>query len=35
MLLAAEKVADSIIDSYNRPPIKFEDVYKVMARRTR
>ena len=29
MLLAAEKVADSIIDSYNRPPRKFEDVYKL------
>ena len=30
VLLATEKVADSIIDSYNRPPIKFEDVYKVV-----
>ena len=29
VLLAVEKVADSIIDSYNRPPIKFEDVYKL------
>ena len=29
VLAAAEKVADSIIDSYNRPPIKFDDVYKV------
>ena len=29
VLAAAEKVADSIIDSYNRPPIKFEDVYKL------
>jgi hypothetical protein len=30
VLLAAEKVADSIIDSYNRPPRKFEDLYKSM-----
>jgi len=30
VLLAAEKVADSIIDSYNRPPRKFEDLYKLM-----
>jgi hypothetical protein len=29
VLLAAEKVADSIIDSYNRPPRKFEDLYKL------
>ena len=29
VLAAAEKVADSIIVSYSRPPIKFEDVYKV------
>ena len=29
VLAAAEKVADSIIDSYNRPPIKFDDVYKL------
>jgi len=29
VLAAAEKVADSIIDSYNRPPIKFQDVYKL------
>ena len=29
MLLAAEKLADSIVDSYSRPPIKFEDVYKL------
>jgi hypothetical protein len=28
VLAAAEKVADSIVDSYSRPPIKFEDVYK-------
>jgi len=28
--LAAEKVADSIIDCYNRPPRKFEDLYKLM-----
>jgi hypothetical protein len=30
VLLAAEKVADSIIDCYNRPPRKFEDLYKLM-----
>lgn len=29
VLLAAEKVADSIMDSYNRPPRKFEDLYKL------
>ena len=29
VLAAAEKVADSIVDSYSRPPIKFEDAYKV------
>lgn len=29
MLLAAENVADSILDSYNRPPRKFEDLYKL------
>ena len=29
VLLAAEKVMETIVDSYNRPPIKFEDVYKV------
>ena len=29
VLLAAEKVADSIIDSYNRPPRTFQDVYKL------
>ena len=29
VLASAEKVADSIIDSYNRPPIKFQDVYKL------
>ena len=28
VLLAAEKVMETIVDSYNRPPIKFEDVYK-------
>jgi hypothetical protein len=28
VLVAAEKVAESIVDSYSRPPIKFEDVYK-------
>ena len=30
VLLAAEKVADSIIDSYNRPPTTFEELYKVV-----
>jgi len=30
VLLAAEKVADSIVDSYRRPPVTFEDVYKVV-----
>ena len=29
VLLAAEKLAETIVDSYNRPPIKFEDVYKL------
>ncbi len=29
VLSAAEKVADSIVDSYNRPPRKFEDLYKL------
>jgi hypothetical protein len=29
VLLAAEKVMETIVDSYNHPPIKFEDVYKV------
>ena len=30
MLAAAEKVADSIVDSYSRPPTPFDDVYKVV-----
>jgi hypothetical protein len=30
VLAAAERVADSIVDSYNRPPRTFEDVYKVV-----
>jgi hypothetical protein len=30
VLAAAEKVADSIIDSYQHPPVTFEDVYKVV-----
>ena len=30
VLLAAEKVADSIIVSYSRPPTKFDDFYKVV-----
>ncbi len=34
VLVAAEKVAESIVDSYTRPPIKFEDVYKVSARKS-
>jgi hypothetical protein len=29
VLLAAEKVAETIVDSYSSPPIKFEEVYKV------
>jgi hypothetical protein len=29
VLLAAEKVAESIVDSYRRPPTTFEDVYKL------
>ena len=29
VLLAAEQIADSIVDSYNRPPTTFEDVYKL------
>jgi hypothetical protein len=33
VLLAAEKVADSIVDSYNRPPTTFEDVHKVARER--
>jgi hypothetical protein len=30
VLLAAEKIAETIVDSYNRPPRTFEDVYKVV-----
>ena len=30
VLLAAEKVADSIVDSYSRPPRTFDDAYKVV-----
>jgi len=30
VLLAAEKVADSIVVSYSRPPTRFEDLYKLM-----
>ena len=30
VLAAAEKVADSIVDSYSRPPTTFDDVYKVV-----
>jgi hypothetical protein len=30
VLLAAEKVADSIVVSYNRPPRKFGNLYKLM-----
>ncbi|HEV8724489.1 MAG TPA: hypothetical protein VGW77_28045 [Candidatus Binatia bacterium] len=30
VLAAAEKVADSIVDSYRRPPRTFDDVYKVV-----
>ena len=30
VLAAAEKVADSIVDSYSRPPTTFDDVYKVI-----
>jgi len=29
VLLAAEKIAGTIIDSYSRPPITFDDVYKL------
>ena len=29
VLLAAEKIADSIVDSYSRPPTTFVDVYKL------
>ena len=29
VLAAAEKVADSIVDSYRRPPVTFEDLYNV------
>ena len=28
VLAAAEKCVDSIVDSYQRPPVTFEDVYK-------
>jgi len=28
VLLAAEKVMETIVDSYNRPPINFADIYK-------
>ena len=30
VLAAAEKVADSIVDSYSRPPTTFDEVYKVV-----
>ena len=30
VLASAEKVAESIVDSYRRPPVTFEDVYKVV-----
>jgi len=30
VLLAAEKVTETIVDSYRRPPVTFEDVYKVV-----
>jgi hypothetical protein len=30
VLLAAEKVADSIVDSYSCPPRTFDDAYKVV-----
>ena len=33
VLLAAEKVADSIVDSYSRPPRTFDDAYKVVRER--
>jgi hypothetical protein len=33
VLAAAEKVAETIVDSYNRPPTTFEDVYKVARER--
>lgn len=29
VLLAAEQIADSIVDLYSRPPITFEDAYKL------
>ena len=29
VLSAAEKLTETIVDSYSRPPIKFEEVYKV------
>jgi len=30
VLVAAEEVADSIVESYSHPPIAFADVYKLM-----
>jgi hypothetical protein len=30
VLLAAEKVAESIVVSYSRPPTRFKDLYKLM-----
>lgn len=30
VLLAAEKVTETIVDSYRHPPVTFEDVYKVV-----
>ena len=33
VLAAAEKVTETIVDSYNHPPIKFEDVYKLWRER--
>ncbi len=30
MLAAAEKVAETIVESYRHPPVTFEDVYKVV-----
>jgi len=29
VLLAAEEIADSIVDSYSRPPTTFDDAYKL------
>jgi hypothetical protein len=33
VLLAAERIAEAIVDSYRRPPRTFEDEYKLVRER--